>query len=247
MLLAVIAFLPESPLFLTEKQPANALQKLNHILLRLGKPSIDNLPQLSAEKPQFKIRDLFSEEYKTTTILLWTGIFLGFLTLYTVLSWIPNIAKEAGMPVALSIYLGATLNAGSFTGVFVMGLCISRFGVKRVMAVFMTLAFTAMMVFGCLSLTFGWMFVLAFMIGFFVQGGFNIFYPAATRIYPGEIRSTGVGLAMGIGRFGAILGPALFGIFFDMGISMGMRFFIFSMPLLLAAFMLYRVPSKNIY
>jgi len=79
-----------------------------------------------------------------------------------------------------------------------------------------------------------------------VQGGFNAFYPAATRIYPEAIRSTGVGMAMGIGRFGAILGPALFGILTDAGSSIQMRFLIFSIPILIAALLVQRIRSRNI-
>lgn len=245
MLVLVIIFLPESPLYLMEKQPKNALKKLNRVLIKIGQQQLTNLPPSSIPALQFPIRNLFAEKLKVSTLLLWTGIFLGFLTLYTVLSWVPNLAKDTGMQAAMSVYLGTTLNAGAFTGVLAMGMFISRFGIKWVMAVFFSFAFIAMIVFGNLHLQYFWMFILAFFIGFFVQGGFNAFYPAATRIYPEEIRSTGVGLAMGVGRFGAILGPALFGIFADMGISMAARFFIFSVPLLLAAMIVFKIPSKN--
>jgi MFS family permease len=71
-------------------------------------------------------------------------------------------------------------------------------------------------------------------------------YPASTRIYPSEIRSTGVGLAMGMGRFGAILGPSLFGLMADSGASISMRFVLFSLPIVLAAVFINRIKSPNL-
>jgi MFS family permease len=103
-----------------------------------------------------------------------------------------------------------------------------------------------MVSYGTFTLSYLAMFILTFFIGFLVQGGFNSFFPTATRVYPEEIRSTGVGLAMGIGRFGAILGPAIFGILTDYGYSVASRFIIFSIPLLIAAFFAFNIPSKSL-
>lgn len=90
------------------------------------------------------------------------------------------------------------------------------------------------------------MFLMTFFIGLLVQGGFNGFYPTAARVYPSAIRTTGVGLTMGIGRFGAILGPTLFGMLTDAGLSLGTLFGLFSLPLLVAGFMAYTLPSPNL-
>jgi len=56
----------------------------------------------------------------------------------------------------------------------------------------------------------------------------------------------GVGLAMGIGRFGAILGPLLFGVLSDWQLSIETLFTIFSVPLVIAALMAFLIPSKNL-
>jgi MFS transporter, AAHS family, 4-hydroxybenzoate transporter len=246
MLVAVYFFMPESVGFLVKNQPKNALEKINKILFRIGKPAIDTLPLKTVVEKNSNIRRLFSSEFRNSTLMLWTAIFFGFLTLYTLLSWVPNIAKESGMPYELATYVGTTLNLGAFSGVFAMGLSITKFGIKKVIVVFMTLGFLVMVSYGTFSLSYVAMFILTFFIGFLVQGGFNTFFPTATRVYPEEIRSTGVGLAMGIGRFGAILGPAIFGILTDAGYSVASRFIIFSIPLLIAAFFAFNIPSKNL-
>ena len=260
MLIAVYIFMPDSLAFLGKKQTKEAHGQINNLLSKLKHPAISDfgfrisdtadleaVPKASLrENPNSPLRDLFLPEYKTSTIRLWLGIFFGFLTLYTLMSWVPNIAKEAGMPSEQATYVGMALNLGAFTGVIAMGLFISRFGVKRVILSFMLIAFAIMIMYANLKLTFGIMFALIFFIGFFVQGGFNAFFPTATRIYPSVMRSTGVGLAFGIGRFGAILGPQLFGIFKDSGMGIATLFTLFSLPLLVTAYMAFTIPSKNI-
>jgi MFS family permease len=54
--------------------------------------------------------------------------------------------------------------------------------------------------------------MLAFSVGFFLVGGQIGLNSIAGTIYPTDIRSTGAGWALGIGRIGSILGPVLGGI-----------------------------------
>jgi len=51
--------------------------------------------------------------------------------------------------------------------------------------------------------------VLIFAVGAFVIGGQMNFPALGVYFYPEEVRATGVGLAMGVGRFGSIVGPLL--------------------------------------
>jgi MFS transporter, AAHS family, 4-hydroxybenzoate transporter len=246
MLLAVYVFMPDSLAFLGKKQPKNAQEQINNLLTKMGHDGIESLPPKPKDTPSVYLNDLFLPEHKTSTIRLWVGIFFGFLTLYTLMSWVKDIAESGGMPPEQATYVGIALNLGAFVGVVAMGLFISRFGGRKVVLGFMLIAFSIMIAYANLKLTFGIMFCLIFCIGFFVQGGFNAFFPIATRIYPSAMRSTGVGLAFGIGRFGAILGPQLFGIFKDAGMPITTIFTLFSLPLLVAGFMAFSIPSKNL-
>jgi MFS-type transporter involved in bile tolerance (Atg22 family) len=51
---------------------------------------------------------------------------------------------------------------------------------------------------------------------------------------------------MGAGRFGAILGPTVFGLLTDSGMSVADRFLIFSLPMLLAVFLLHKIKSNEL-
>lgn len=246
MFVAVYFFMPESLAFLGKKQPKNAQQKINDLLAKMNHEGIQSLPAQPAEAPSVPFQDLFLPEYKGATIRLWLGVFFGFLTLYTLMSWVPNIAKEAGLPTDKATFVGISLNLGAFLGVVAMGLCVNKYGAKKVLPTFLLIAFGIMLSYANLPLDFSLMFVLIFGIGFFVQGGFNAFFPMAARVYPSAMRSTGVGLAFGVGRFGAILGPYIFGILKDKNWAITDIFTLFSLPLLVAAYMAFTNPSKNL-
>jgi MFS transporter, AAHS family, 4-hydroxybenzoate transporter len=103
-----------------------------------------------------------------------------------------------------------------------------------------------MMAYAFSTLSVSLIFILVLLIGFFVQGGFNGIWPILARIYPPNIRATGVGFTMGIGRIGAILGPLLFGYLSDTGMSIKYLFITFSLPLLIMGTLIYSIKSKEL-
>lgn len=245
MLLMIVFFMPESIEYLWKKQPKNALGRINKVLLRMGYEKIDTLPEKrSTQKPGLK--DLFAEEYRVSTILLCIGIFFGFMTLYTLISWVPSIATDSGMPFRMATYVGTVLNIGAFVGSTGIGWLAARFNIKKLIFVFFLLAFGIMVAYGNISLSNALVFIITFLIGITVQGGFNGYWPATTRVYETRIRTTGVGMAIGAGRFGAIAGPALFGVLSDLNLSISTLFILFSIPLLISGIAAYLVPSKNL-
>jgi MFS transporter, AAHS family, 4-hydroxybenzoate transporter len=246
MLILVVVYMTNSIEFLSKKQPTNALNQINSLLSKMGHDGIDTLPKSEENKSEAPLNALFSEEYKNSTFKLWIAVFFGFLTLYTLMSWVPNIAKEAGLPFEMATYVGIALNLGAVIGTTSLGIIASKFGLKKVVVSFMICAFSIMIIYGNITLSTAIIFVLICLIGIFVQGGFNGMYPILARVYPTEIRSTGVGFAVGVGRFGAILGPTLFGYLFDSGLNISNLFTIFSLPLLVTALCVWSLKSKNL-
>lgn len=245
MLLMIVFFMPESIEYLWKYQPKNALQKINKVLKKMGHEKIEALPdQKTTQKPGVRI--LFTREYSKSTILLWIGIFFGFMTLYTLISWVPSIATDSGMPFKMATYVGTVLNVGAFLGSTGIGWLAARFNLKKLIFTFFAIAFGIMVTYGNISLSYVIVFIATFFIGITVQGGFNGYWPATTRVYETEIRTTGTGWAIGAGRFGAIAGPALFGVLSDLGLSISTLFILFSIPLLISGVAAWLIPSKNL-
>jgi MFS transporter, AAHS family, 4-hydroxybenzoate transporter len=246
MLLMVYFFMTDSLDFLLTKQPHNALYNANKVLAKLNLPLLSNLPGKAAVIKKNSPLTLFNTEFKNSTIKSWVAVFFGFITLYTLMSWVPNIAKEMGLSANMAIYAGTALNAGAAIGSASNGALGSRYGLRNTISLFMLSGFVIMLLYANFNWPVIMLFVLIFFIGIFVQGGFNGLYPALTRIYPSHIRATGSGYAFGIGRLGAIIGPALFGYLSDSGFSMALLFSLFSVPLLISGITVYTIKSPNL-
>ena len=76
---------------------------------------------------------------------------------------------------------------------------------------------------------------MLFAIGVLVLGAFNNLYAIALAVYPAQVRSTGLGWCIGLGRVGAVISPAVAGILIGWGISMSQIVLYFAIPAAIAA------------
>jgi benzoate transport len=244
LLLVIAVVLPESMLFLTIRRPPRALERVNEIRRRLHLGTLDALPEQPVGRVGFDLKALFLGGRRVQSVLLWCAVTLGYFDLYFVISWIPKLATQAGLPISQAIYAGATYNIGAFFGTSAVGWIATRLRLDLVVAGYFVCAAVAMLIFGGVAMPVWLTLVMAFLVGVTVQGGFNGFWAIAARLYPSEIRSTGVGWALGVGRVGAVLGPIVGGILVGAGLPIAAIFAVFAVPLLAASLMTARLNLK---
>lgn len=235
MIPVVIIWLPESIAFLAARQPAGALQRINRTLQRMGRTAIDALPEISAKKGAASVRALFARGHAESTLKLWLAFFMCFFTLYFLLSWIPKIVVDAGFAQQEGIWAGVSFNLGAIIGVVGLGYLADRAGLRRLITLFLLLGGGTMVAFGFAPAGIAVLYALAFLIGAFVDGGFAGLYSVAARIYPTQIRTTGVGWAIGAGRLGAVAGPYVGGLLLAWQWPMEGAFALFAAPMVIAA------------
>jgi MFS transporter, AAHS family, 4-hydroxybenzoate transporter len=239
-------FLAESLDFLLKKQPKGALKNANDILSKMNRETLISLPPLSLQKIEKpSVAALLTPERKMSTLQLWLALFLAFGSLYFLTTWIPKLASSAGLSMELAIYAGTVFNLGAWLGIMTQGYLSSLFGLKRTLFTFLTATAILMAVFGFFKGS-SLILVIFGLLGFGIQGGFVGMYAVAARMYPTEIRSTGVGFAMSSGRIGGIVGPLLGGFLIGAGLSMTANFMIFALPTLLAGVAILLLKSKEI-
>lgn len=241
----IALFLSESIDFYLRKQPKLALEKVNLIL---GKIKIDELVALPEKPPKISgipVKQLLTKAYKVSTIQLWTALFFAFGCLYFLVSWIPKLASNAGLSMELAIYAGTVFNMGAFFGIVIQGFISSKIGLKKTIASFLIGTSFLMVIFE-VFIGSDWLLVIFGLLGFTIQGGFVGLYAVAARMYPTEFRTTGVGWAIGAGRLGGVIGPAVGGILVGMGLTMATNFMIFAIPALLAGIVTFYISSKDI-
>jgi AAHS family 4-hydroxybenzoate transporter-like MFS transporter len=212
VLAAFVAFrLPESVRFLALRQ--DRPEKVRTILQRLSPESTfdDGADYFVAEERHqgLPVKHLFTRGRGVVTALLWIAFASSLLGHYFLTSWLPTILTGAAVPLTYAIISGALLQGGGGVG----GLLICWLSDKKSI-LFIAFAF-------CLASPLillipharGFaLLMLAFSVGFFLVGGQIGLNSIAGTIYPTDIRSTGAGWALGIGRIGSILGPVLGGI-----------------------------------
>ncbi len=234
MLPVVYCLMPESLEYLAKKQPKNALNAMNNTLVKLGHAPLQHLPpQPDTAHHRTSVKALFTDGRGFSTTMLWIGVMLGFFTLYFVISWIPKIAVDAGLPLDKGIYAGTAYNLGSCIGSIFLGWISARYGLQRMIFLFFLLAAGMLMIFASVPMGVTMILLSAFIIGITLNGGFNGFWPTAARLYPTEIRATGVGWAVGAGRAGAVAGPLVGGYLLQSGASLAVTFSVFAIPLVL--------------
>lgn len=241
----IVFFLAESLEFLMARRPGNALRRVNRIMKKMHGKTFEQLPALKQAAKAGSVAQLFARRFKARTLFLWLAFFMAFATLYFLLSWIPKLTTEAGMPERFGIYSGTVFNVGAFLGILVLGGLAIRIGLRRTVFVFLGGAAVLMMMFGLFS---GSILVLLMfgVIGFAMQAGFVGLYPVAARMYPTEVRSTGIGWAIGAGRLGAVLGPLVAGYLVGAGLGLTANFIIFAVPCIIAGFAVMSIKSSEV-
>ena len=236
MIPLVLRYLPESLEYLIERKPRNALEKVNELLARLGQEPVAQLPQSRQVETASRVSvlDLVSSPLRIPTLLLWCAFFMVMLSFYFVLSWTPTLLTDAGLRAEQGISGGVLMNIGGIVGGVTLGYLTARFSGHRLTALYMVICAVFMALFGLLDGDLGVMLVLGFVIGYFIFGSIIGVYSIAPNIYRTAIRNTGMGWAIGVGRFGGIIGPSAAGFLLANGWTGAQCFYAFGIPLLIA-------------
>ena len=241
----ILFFLSESIDFYLRTQPQNALEKLNKILAKMNIQPLESLPLIDKIKSKLPVDQLLKTDFKKPTLQLWAALFMAFAALYFLTSWIPKLAKDAGLSMELAIYAGTVFNIGAFFGIITQGYFSSKYGLKKTLGVILVLTGVLMASFGLFVGSDVILLILA-LLGFGIQGGFVGLYALSARLYPTEFRTTGVGWAMGAGRLGGIVGPMIGGLLIGAGLGIATNFLIFAVPALLSGLITAKIDSKEI-
>jgi len=241
------AFIPESLKYLFERRPDNALQRVNKILQKLKKNTLVQLPEVRRENSGKSrgivgnMSSLLTSNHRRATITLWTTFFLCFSTLYFLLSWIPKLMEQTGYSAATGRYAFFLFNLGAVIGIFVLGTMATRWKLSNIVSVFLFTSAVLMVVFAAAPNQLTLLLLIIFLIGFLQQGGFTGLYAVAAIVYPTEIRSTGIGWSIGLGRFGAVAGPAIAGYLIAAGLDMSANYYLFAVPMAIGGLLAYRL------
>jgi AAHS family 3-hydroxyphenylpropionic acid transporter len=155
-------------------------------------------------------RALWQEGRAGTTVALWISYLGTLIVLYFLINWLPSLVLSRGLTRVQSGVVQMMFNIGGGIGAIVIASLMDRIGRRRTvggMYLGIVVALAALLsANGGTSMAWG-----GLLAGLFLVGGQSVLYALASSLYPTEVRGTGVGAAVAVGRMGSILGPLIAG------------------------------------
>ncbi len=153
---------------------------------------------------------LFGEGRATATLLLWLTFLPTLVILYLILNWLPTLVAAKGMPGSVAPQASMLFNFGSIAGALLFGWLVDRLDARWPLTIAYIGLIGALIALSQAS-AIGTILLLSGAAGFFLLGANYALYGVAPAYYPPEVRGTGSGASVAVGRVGSIVGPLLAG------------------------------------
>ena len=155
-------------------------------------------------------RALLTRRFAVPLALFTTATFCGLLVIYGVNTWLPSIMNEAGYSIGMSLSFLAVLNVGAIVGGVTGSAIADRVGSKPVAISAFLIATTSTVLLSTGLPTWG-LYIVVALLGVGTTGTQIIVAGWAAAFFPETHRTAAVGFVLGVGRLGAIVGPAVGG------------------------------------
>lgn len=180
---------------------------------RLQLASLDAVKsaQLASMPRRGSFLAIFAEGRALRTVLLWVSFFLGLLTLYLLLNWLPTLLIGDGLtrPQAAGAQIGFNIG-GALAALTIGYLLEGRLRNHSIILTFVALPILLVALANSPA-KFAVVALIVFLLGCSVMAAQAFLYAMAPGPYPTAIRGVGVGAAVAMGRIGSIVGPKLGG------------------------------------
>jgi AAHS family 4-hydroxybenzoate transporter-like MFS transporter len=165
------------------------------------------------------------------TPLLWICFGAALMANFFLVSWLPLVLMGSGLSAQQSGITTSFYHYGGTLGGLLVSLVLGRFGFTAVAALFM-LAIPAIAAIGVFAGSYAVMAAAVALAGFSTLGAQFGNNAASGLLYPTAVRARGVGWALGIGRFGSMLGPLIGGVLIGLKLPLAQLFFWAAAPML---------------
>jgi AAHS family 4-hydroxybenzoate transporter-like MFS transporter len=235
---ALYRWLPESIRFvaLVPQRQTEAKRLLREIKPDLGADADVRIQSADGEGGKAAVTDLFKEQRGPATVLIWIAFFMSLLNVYLAINWLPTSLNASGFTVTQAAVITSMYHVGGVLGTYACGLLMDRLGPHVILIFAFLLAVIGFYTFATAPAMPQWSTtVLLMATGFGVIGGQVGITTLASMIYPVAIRSTGLGWALGVGRVGSIIGPALGGLMLATAVDAKSVYVFCTVPALIGA------------
>lgn len=154
---------------------------------------------------------LFAGEQRRLTASLALALFLLMAGFYFVMSWTPTLLTQSGFSERQGATGGLLLCLGGMLGALLVGATARRSGSRAMLLGFLLLNALLLALMASMAAEAALAIAVGVVAGLALNGAIAALYVLAPQTFPTDIRASGVGLVLAIGRLGAIIAPAAAG------------------------------------
>ncbi|XP_068183752.1 synaptic vesicle 2-related protein-like isoform X1 [Antennarius striatus] len=219
-------WLPESPRFdLLTGNTEKAMVTLQRVARENGKTMPQGKVIAHKQKNRGQFKDLFSSEYRRTTLLLWFIWFANAFSYYGIILLTPELLQSGGICgttrgnkfesscnlqcnyLTSADYIDLTwTTVAELPGIFGVLLMVERIGRKNSMALCFFIYFLVMLpLYACIGripLT-----IFIFIARAFISGGYQGAFVYTPEVFPTESRALALGTCSAMARWGSLITP----------------------------------------
>ncbi len=213
----MMVLLPESISYLVMRDPASP--RVMAIVRKLDGTLAGQAIRLAADTETVVgagLRTLFTQGRGTGTVLLWLIMFMAFGTTTIIVLLSPTLFRSSGLSLSTAALLVGLNNFVGVAGMASAGRLVERFGAFVLVPAF-GLGAVILAIMGLVASSAALSAICMALLGMTVLLGASGGIALAAISYPTAIRSTGVGWAMGMGRFGQVCSPLFVGLMLRQG------------------------------
>jgi AAHS family 4-hydroxybenzoate transporter-like MFS transporter len=219
-LVLITVWMPESLRFLLARGGNRA--RVTKLVDELGLDSAAFAAQTdqASKERAVPLWAVFANGLALPTFLLWMIYFFVFATTKIMVVWLPTILSEnSGFSVSNASLAQATFNVGCVVGMLGAGALVDRYGPARALVPALMFGAVCVASLGFVASSIALTMLVCAMIGAFVGVGGSGAHAIAARLYPIEMRSTGIGWGASASRFGQVVSPILAAMMLSGGMS----------------------------
>ena len=209
-------WLPESPRLLATR--ANLAPRHQALLQRLEIPPASGGSHAIDVARGNPVKMLFGEGFALQTTLLWIIFFCSLLNLFLFVFWLPEVLHLIGMTPSQAVFATSLYPLGGIAAVLYLGWAIDRFGTRRSLAVHYAAGIVFIALISLFALPYLALLAVVFLAGLTVIGSQTGLNGACGKLYPARMRTSGYGVATGVGRLGGIAAAPLGGFLLARGL-----------------------------
>ncbi|MFI6521453.1 MFS transporter [Spirillospora sp. NPDC050679] len=191
-----------------------------------------------------RVIELFASGRTRATLVLWLAAFMSFTLIYSTSAWLPSVLIRSGYDLGSALEFSIAFTSGGALGTTALTLLGGRGHLRAI-----TIGGFLMGAVALLALSVQHprplLLLLCALAGVGSLGTQSLVVACMADHYPTALRSTGMGVGLGVGRVGAIVGPSYLAAMTVLVASPKAGFYAFAIPAVLGALAVALLPRAK--